>query len=77
MVGVFAADILGGVKTDLNIGRQVGMQLAAAAITVVYSIIATFILLKITQMIVGLRVKGQDEQQGLDLTQHEERGYSY
>ncbi len=77
MVGVFAADFLGGVKTDLNIGKQFGVQLAAAAITIVYSVIATFILLKITQMIVGLRVTGQDEQQGLDLTQHEERGYSY
>jgi Amt family ammonium transporter len=77
MVGVFAADFLGGVKTEFSIVRQLGVQAAAVAITVIYSVVASLVLLKITQLAVGLRVKGQDEQQGLDLTQHEERGYSY
>ncbi len=69
--------MLGGVRSDLNIGHQLYVQIAAAAIAAVYSMIATYVLLKLTQMAVGLRVKGQDEQQGLDLAEHEERGYSY
>ena len=77
MVGLFAASILGGTKADLDIGWQVTVQAGAAAITAIYSILVSYLLLKITQMAVGLRVKGQDEQQGLDLTEHEERGYSY
>ncbi|MDZ4852182.1 MAG: ammonium transporter [Pirellulaceae bacterium] len=77
MVGLFAASVLGGVRSDLNIGHQLYVQIAAAAIAAVYSMIATYVLLKLTQMAVGLRVKGQDEQQGLDLAEHEERGYSY
>ncbi len=77
LVAVFAADWLGGVKTDLAIGHQLWVQSAAALITIVYSVAASFIILKLTQLMVGLRVTGQDEQQGLDLTQHEERGYSY
>jgi ammonium transporter, Amt family len=77
LVAIFAAGTFGGSKGDLNIGQQLGAQSLAALITVVYSVVASFVLLKITQMIVGLRVTGQDEQQGLDLTQHEERGYSY
>ncbi len=77
LVGVFATTMLGGVKEDLHIGRQLLVQLAAVAITAGYSIVASYALLKITQMAVGLRVTVQNEQQGLDLTEHEERGYSY
>jgi Amt family ammonium transporter len=77
LVSLFAADWLGGVRPNLDIGRQFALQSAAALITVVYSVIATFVLLKLTQLMVGLRVTGQEEQQGLDLSQHEERGYSY
>ncbi len=77
MVGLFATTLLGGVKADLQIGRQLGVQLAAAAITAVYSMVASYVLLKIIQLAVGLRVTVQNEQQGLDLTEHEERGYSY
>lgn len=75
LVAVFAASSLGGVKVDLNIGHQFTVQLAAVVITAVYSMVASVVLLKIVGFAVGLRVTGDTEQQGLDLAEHEERGY--
>ncbi len=77
MVGVFAASSFGGVKLNLDIGHQLTVQFLAVVITAVYSIVASIVLLKITQFAVGLRVTGVSEQQGLDLTEHEESGYSH
>jgi ammonium transporter, Amt family len=75
LVAVFASTAFGGVKPDLNIGQQLGVQAVAAAITAIYSIVASIALLKITQFAVGIRVTADAEQQGLDLVEHEERGY--
>ncbi len=77
LVGVFAASSLGGVKMNLDIGRQLMVQSSAVAITAGYSVLASIVLLKITRYAVGLRVTGVAEQQGLDLTEHEESGYSH
>ena len=77
LVGVFAASSLGGVKMNLDIGRQLMVQASAVGITAVYSVLASIVLLKITRFAVGLRVTGMAEQQGLDLTEHEESGYSH
>jgi len=52
------------------------IQLKAVLVTVVYSFIVTFVLLKIVDVIFGLRVPEQDERIGLDLTQHREAGYT-
>lgn len=52
------------------------IQLKAVVITVVYSFVVTFILLKIVDAVIGLRVSNQDERIGLDLTQHRESGYT-
>ncbi len=76
MVAVFAASSLGGVKADLDIGRQLMVQLSAVVITAIYSVVATIVILKGIQFALGLRVQGSAEQQGLDLTEHEERAYS-
>jgi len=48
----------------------------AAALTWVLAGVGSFILLKIVDVIVGLRVKEDDEYQGLDLSQHGESGYN-
>ena len=50
-------------------------QIVAVLVTWVFSIVATFILLKIVDALVGLRVGEEGEQMGLDLDQHEEEGY--
>lgn len=76
LVGVFASTQFGGVRADISIVSQLGAQIAAATITSVYSIVVTIVILKGLQYAIGLRVTGQAEQQGLDLSEHEERGYS-
>ena len=76
MAGVFASTQFGGNQVDLNIGKQVMVQLSAAAITTIYTLIASFIILKIVDVIIGLRVAETDELNGLDLALHDETGYN-
>ena len=56
--------------------KQFLIQLAAVAITLAYSGIGSFILLKVVDKLVGLRVSEQSERIGLDLTDHRETGYT-
>ena len=81
LTGVFATracwDIDGTGKLGLIEGETrvfVG-QIVAVAVTWVFSAVVTFILLKILDATMGLRVTQEDEVQGLDLTQHGEEGY--
>ena len=67
--GVFY-DVSGG--TSLLIG-----QVAAVVVTFLFSIVATFIILKILDATMGLRVSQEEETQGLDLSQHGEEGYIF
>ncbi len=76
LTGVFAAQSLGGSKADLDIGAQVGIQLLGVGITIVYCAVASFIILKIVDAIIGLRVNEDQETEGLDISQHDERGYN-
>jgi len=76
LTGVFAAAVLGGSQADLNIGHQLRVQFIGVVTTIVYDGIATFIILKIVDAIVGLRVSEEEENQGLDITLHDERGYN-
>jgi len=77
LAGVFCAGFFGGNMGDVSIGGQVGTQLLAAFITIVYTAVATFVILRLTDALVGLRVSTDDENKGLDLTLHEESGYRY
>jgi ammonium transporter, Amt family len=52
-------------------------QIVAVIATWVLSIVATFIILKIVDAVIGLRVTPQEETLGLDVTQHEEEGYIF
>ena len=76
LAGVFGASAMGGLVDDMAIGSQVGTQLLAALITAAWAAIAGFALLKLTDAIVGLRVDDESESTGLDLSEHEERGYN-
>ena len=58
-------------------GHQVSNQLAGVAIAWVLSIAGTLVLLKIVDMVVGLRVTRDEEIEGLDITQHGEEGYDF
>ena len=53
------------------------MSIAAVVVTWVLSIVVTFIILKVVDAIVGLRVTPEEEMRGLDVTQHDEEGYIF
>ena len=73
---IFSAAALGGIKGgDYAIGSQFVIQLSAVLITVVWSGIASAILFKIVDVVIGLRVKQDVEVQGLDLPTHGEVAY--
>ena len=55
---------------------QFVIQFVLAVSTVVFVVVGTFIILKVVDLIVGLRVSSEDEEIGLDLSQHDERAYS-
>ena len=79
LTGIFAAEVLGGAGfadgVD-NIGTQFLNQLLSVVITIVWSGVLSFIILKILDAIIGLRVEGDEEREGLDLVLHDERGYN-
>ena len=77
LAGVFGASAFGGNQEGLEIGHQLGVQLTAALITAVWAGVASFVLLKLTDALVGLRVTEEQERMGLDLALHDERGYNF
>ena len=76
LTGVFAAEGLGGMGMDKGIGSQLVSQFVSLIVTILWSGIGSFIILKIVDRTVGLRVKYNDEREGLDLSLHNERGYN-
>ncbi len=77
LTGVFAAPALGGYGEVASIGSQVWVQFISVIATITYSAVGSLILLKIVDVIVGLRVDEEEEMSGLDITQHNEKGYDY
>ena len=77
LTGVFASNALGifSGQQDIAIGTQVGIQAVGVFATVAYTAIATFIILKIVDVVTGNRVTEEQETEGLDLVMHNERGY--
>jgi Amt family ammonium transporter len=73
LTGVFAVAAVGGVSglVEGN-GSQVLKQLVAVGATWVYSGVATFVILKVVDRFVGLRVEESEEEAGLDSSQHGE-----
>ena len=76
LTGVFAAPALGGFGTVEDIGAQVLIQFKGVAFTVAYTAVVTFVILKVLDMVMGLRVAEEAETVGLDLSEHNERGYN-
>jgi Amt family ammonium transporter len=78
LTGVFADAAFGGVglTEGVTIGDQVLKQSIGVVVTVVYDLIASFILLKLVDIVIGLRVTGEEESEGLDIALHAERGYN-
>ena len=81
LAGVFCAPNLGlfsgnGFSDGVtSIGGQMAIQGVAVVATFVYTAIASWIVLKVVDAVVGLRVGEEEETIGLDLVLHDERGY--
>jgi Amt family ammonium transporter len=57
-------------------GGQVWIQIKSVIFTVVYTGVITYVLLKLVDAVMGLRVSAEEESVGLDLSLHDERGYN-
>ena len=78
LTGVFTATAFGGagLADGVGIGRQVGLQFAGAGATIAYSGVLTFVIAKVLDVAMGLRVDAEEEGEGLDLALHDERGFN-
>ena len=88
LTGIFAAQAVNPLLKDAQGGPmpmgllegnagQMGNQLIGVLISWGWAIVGSLVLLKITDVLVGLRVTEEQETQGLDLSQHGEVGYDF
>jgi Amt family ammonium transporter len=78
LLGVFAQSSVNAFVTDGLFFGGVGFflkQVAAVAVVIVFTFVATYLLARIVKAITGLRVDDNQETEGLDISLHEERGY--
>ena len=75
--GLFAAPFVNELGTGLFYGNpgQLLTQIIAVVVVAAYSFVATLVIGKIIDIVMGLRVEDKEEIEGLDITQHEETGY--
>lgn len=76
LTGIFAAPALGGFGTVEDIAAQFLVQFEGVVFTVIYTAAVTYVILKVLDMVMGLRVSEEQETIGLDLSSHNERGYN-
>jgi ammonium transporter, Amt family len=83
MVGGIVGALLTGVLASTAVNAfegglgQLGKQVVAVGVTLGFSFLATLAILKIVDLVVGLRVTEDEEVTGLDLSQHAEVGYTF
>ena len=80
LAGIFASDQLGvfsgqGYNEGMNMASQVSVQITGIIATFAYTAFITYLLLKLIDNLLVLRVDEEDEIRGLDLVEHDERGY--
>jgi len=80
LAGVFASASLGvfsgqGYNEGMTMASQNGVQVVGVLVSAGYTAIVSFILLKVVDVTLGLRVSDDEETEGLDINQHNERGY--
>ncbi|MEP0201835.1 MAG: ammonium transporter [Halioglobus sp.] len=81
LAGVFCSTQLGifsgnGFSEGIeSIGGQLAVQATGVISTLIYTAVVSFVILKVVDMTIGLRVTEDEETQGLDLVLHDERGY--
>ncbi len=78
LTGVFAATTLGGTgfgAGNITMSDQVIAQTIGVLATIGFTVVVSFIILKVLDITIGLRVTEEQETEGLDIALHEERGY--
>jgi Amt family ammonium transporter len=78
LTGVFAAASLGGVgyPEGMTMEKQVMVQITGILAVGAWSGIVTWVLLKLSDAVTGMRVTGDEETEGLDTVEHNEKGYN-
>ncbi len=78
LAAVFADAALGGIglAEGRTMGGQALIQLTGLIAVLIWSVVVSYIIIKLVQALVGLRVSAEIEEQGLDLNIHGERGYN-
>ncbi|MBQ0807131.1 MAG: ammonium transporter, partial [Porticoccus sp.] len=80
LAGFFASSELGlfsgqGYAEGMAMVSQLKVQVIGVVSVLIYTAVVTYLILKLVDMMVGLRVDTEQETYGLDLSQHDERGY--
>ncbi|NAR97605.1 ammonium transporter [Acinetobacter haemolyticus] len=73
LTAVFASEFIMGDAAPANMLTQLWVQVEGVLATIAYSAVMTFIILKVIDLAIGIRVSNDDERMGLDLSQHGER----
>src|SRR4051794_1407762 len=78
LTGVFCAAAFGGVgyAEGKDMASQVTVQLVGVAVTLVWSAVLTWVIVKVIDALIGMRVAQEEETEGLDTVLHNEKGYN-
>jgi Amt family ammonium transporter len=78
LTGIFVSATFGGIgyPDKMTMGEQVGVQLLGIVVIGIWSGVLTWLLLKLTDAVTGLRVSAEEETEGLDTVLHNEKGYN-
>ena len=79
LTGIFTAASWGGagLGDGVTISGQLWIQIKGVLFTIIYTGVLSIIILKVLDIVMGLRVTEDEETEGLDLISHDERGYSF
>ena len=76
-VGIFVGTLGGsGLAEGVTMGEQLGVQTLGVMATIVWCAVGSYIIFKLIDLTIGLRVDEDQETEGLDIVLHEERGYN-
>lgn len=76
LLAILGQESLGGLGSVKPIGEQLGIQLTGLGVTIVWSVVATVVIMLVTKALIGIRVEEEEEDRGMDLTEHGEDAYS-
>jgi Amt family ammonium transporter len=78
LTAIFVSATFGGIgyPDKVTMGEQFMTQLIGVAVTAVWSGVLTWVLLKLVDAVIGMRVASDEETEGLDTAMHNEKGYN-